>query len=83
MGLRDEFERLGVPDHLLAQIIWAEFDDTAYTAKELVGLARRLFSDGIPEQVEAALQPARGTRLQVREPVHDLRDRLARARRIA
>ena len=52
MVLRDEFQRLGVPDHMLAQVIWAEMEDRDYTPADLIALARRLFPDGIHAMIE-------------------------------
>jgi hypothetical protein len=78
MSLRDEFMDLGVPDDLLAQVIWAEFEDVAYSPRQLVDLARRLFPDDVHTQVEKALcstPPARRVR--------DLQQSLTRLRRIA
>lgn len=78
MGLRDEFARLGVPDHLLAQVLWEDLANTTYAPQQLIELARRLFPDGVHEQVAIALQPANEPL-----PIRAMQDRLILFRKSA
>ena len=81
MVLRDEFERLGVPEHLLAQVIWAELDPGEYSNAEMIALGRRLFPDGIHEMIEDRLgrRPATPQERPGPQSVHNLMLRLRRS----
>jgi hypothetical protein len=68
MDLRHELACLGVPDHVLAQVIWADLEDRDRTPKELLDLARRLLPASACEIVADRLG-VRGTH-GPRERVH-------------